>query len=65
MEENKKSGGWDVRASKPAIGDGISWTTPCKRKAKPEAQLGDRRSQSSEPRRVGCGKPPQVGTCHP
>ena len=31
MEENKKSGGWDVRASKSAIGDGISWTTPCKR----------------------------------
>ena len=41
-----------------AIGDGVSWTTPCKRKAKPEAQLGDRRSQSDEPRRVvGCGKP--------
>ena len=27
--------------SKRAIGDGISWKTPCKRKAKPEAQLGD------------------------
>ena len=25
-------------------------------KSKPEAQLGDRRSQSDEPRRVGCGK---------
>ena len=24
--------------------------------AKPEAQLGDSRSQSDEPRRVGCGK---------
>ncbi len=45
-----------------AIGDGLLWTT-CKRKAKPEAQLGDRRSQSDEPRRVGCGKSPQVGTC--
>ena len=31
-------------------------------KAKPEAQLGARRSQSDEPRRVGCGKSPQVGT---
>ena len=45
MEENKKSGGGDVRASKPAIGDGVSWTTPCKRKAQPEAQLGDSRYQ--------------------
>ena len=26
MEENKKSGGGDVRASKPAIGDGVLWT---------------------------------------
>ena len=41
--------------SKPAIGDGISWTTPCKR-GEAEAQLGESRSQSSEPRRVGCGK---------
>ena len=32
-------------------------------KAKPEAQLGESRSQSKEPRRVGCGKSPQVGTC--
>ena len=31
--------------------------------AKPEAQLGESRSQSKEPRRVGCGKSPQVGTC--
>ena len=44
MEENKKSGGGDVRASKPAIGDGVLWT-PCKRKAQPEAQLGDSRYQ--------------------
>ena len=44
MEENKKSGGGDVRASKPAIGDGVLWTT-CKRKAQPEAQLGDSRYQ--------------------
>ena len=43
MEENKKSGGGDVRASKPAIGDGVLWT--CKRKAQPEAQLGDSRYQ--------------------
>ena len=34
-------------------------------KAKPEVQLGDRQSQGVEPRRVGCGKSPQVGTCHP
>ena len=27
-------------------------------KAKPEAQLGDRQSESVEPRRVGCGKSP-------
>lgn len=39
------------RGGKSAIGDGVSWTTPCKRKAQPEAQLGDRRSQSDEPRR--------------
>ena len=45
---------------KPAIGDGVLWTT-CKRKAQPEAQLGDSRSRSSEPRRVGCGENPQVG----
>ena len=25
MEENKKSGGGDARASKPAIGDGVLW----------------------------------------
>ena len=52
------------QGGKPAIGDGVWWTT-CKRKAKPEAQLGDRRNQSDEPRRVGCGENPQVGTCHP
>ena len=40
MEENKKSGGGDVRASKPAIGDGVLWISPCKR-GKAEAQLGD------------------------
>ena len=34
-------------------------------KAKPEVQLGDRQSQGIEPRRVGCGKSQQVGTCHP
>ena len=34
-------------------------------KAKPEAQLGDRQSQGIEPRRVGCGKSQQVGTCPP
>ena len=45
MEENKKSGGGDVRASKPAIGDGVLWISPCKRKAQPEAQLGDSRYQ--------------------
>ena len=38
MEENKKSGGGDVRASKPAIEDGVLWTT-CKRKAKPKRSL--------------------------
>ena len=37
----QKVGGGDVRASKPAIGDGVLWT--CKRKAQPEAQLGDSR----------------------
>ena len=37
------------QGGKPAIGDGVWWTT-CKRKAKPEAQLGDRRNQSDEPR---------------
>ena len=26
---------------KLAIGDGVLWISPCKRKAKPEAQLGD------------------------
>ena len=45
MEENKKSGGRYVRASKPAIGDGVLWISPCKRKAHPEAQLGDNRYQ--------------------
>ena len=34
-------------------------------KAKPEAQLGDSETESKESRRVGCGKSPQVGTCHP
>ena len=34
-------------------------------KAKPEAQLGDSETESKEPRRVGCGKNPQVGTHHP
>ena len=48
MEENKKSGGGDVRASRPAIGDGISWTILCKR-GEAEALLGARRSQSDEP----------------
>ena len=33
----------------------MSWATPCKR-GEAEAQLGESRSQSSEPRRVGCGK---------
>ena len=34
-------------------------------KAKPEAQLGDRRSQSHEPRRVGRGKsPPNPSSIH-
>ena len=42
-----------------AIGDGVLWTT-CKRKAKPEAQLGDSHSESDEPRRVGCGNPHQI-----
>ena len=32
-------------------------------KAKPEAQLGDSETESKEPRRVGCGKSQQVGTC--
>ena len=50
---------------KPAIGEGVLWTTSCKRKAQPEAQLGDSSSQSDEPRRVGCGKPLQEGTCPP
>ena len=45
MEENKKSGGGDARASKPAIGDGVLWATPCKRKAQPEAQLGAREAK--------------------
>ena len=45
--------------------DGELWATPCKRKAKPEAQLGDSETESKEPRRVGCGKSPQVGTWHP
>ena len=45
MEENKKSGGGDVRGIKPAIGDGVLWTTLCKRKAQPKAQLGDSRYQ--------------------
>ena len=34
-------------------------------KAKPEEQLGDSETESKEPRRVDCGKSPQVGTCHP
>ena len=34
-------------------------------KAKPEAQLGDSETESKEPRRVGCGKSPQAGICHP
>ena len=34
-------------------------------KAKPEAQLGDRQSESVEPRRVGCGKsPPNPSSIH-
>ena len=44
MEENKKSGGGDVRASKSAIGDGVLWISPCKR-GEAEAQLGDSRYQ--------------------
>ena len=48
-----------------AIGDGVLWATPCKRKAKPEAQLGDRQSESVEPRRDGCGKfPPNPSSIH-
>ena len=46
MEKNKKSGGGDVRASKPAIGDGVLWISPCKRKAQPEAQLGSREAKA-------------------
>ena len=38
MEENKKSGGGDVRASKPAIGDGVLWT--CKRRRSLKRSLG-------------------------
>ena len=38
--------------------------SPCKR-GEAEAQLGESHSRSDEPRRVGCGKPPQVRTCHP
>ena len=49
---------------KPAIGDGVLWISPCKR-GEAEAQLGESHSRSTEPRRVGCGKPPQVRTCHP
>ena len=30
---------------KPAIGDGVLWTT-CKRKAQPEAQLGSREAKA-------------------
>ena len=49
--------------SKPAIGDGVLWTTMQARRSR--AQLGESSSRSTEPRRVGCGKPPQVRTCHP
>ena len=38
-------------------------TNSIQAKAKPEAQLGDSETESKEPRRVGCGKSPQVGTC--
>ena len=31
---------------KSAIGDGVSWKTPCKRKAQPEAQLGAREAKA-------------------
>ena len=39
MEENKKSGGGDVRASKPAIGDGVLWTFLHASEAKPKRSL--------------------------
>ena len=41
------------RRNPAAVGDGILWAS----EAKPKAQLGDCRSQSHEPRRVGCGNP--------
>ena len=65
MEENKKSGGWDVRASKSPYG--VLCTTPCKRgeaersleTATPKAMsLGG----SVEARIIGRDMPPLIHT---
>ena len=49
MEENKKSGGWDVRASKSPLEMAYCGQLHAS-EGEAEAQLGDRRSQSHEPR---------------
>ena len=43
---NEQKVGWRrCEGEQVAIGDGISWATPCKRKAQPEAQLGAREAK--------------------
>ena len=51
MEENKKSGGGDVRASKSPSEMAYRGQLHSS-EAKPEAQLGDSETQSDEPRSV-------------
>ena len=46
------------KGGKPAIGDGVLWT--CKRRRSLETTTVKAVSLGE----VGCGKSPQVGTCH-
>ena len=58
MKMNKKSGGGDVRASKSPSEMAYRGLSPCKRKAQPEAQLGDSEAKAMSLERVGCGNSP-------
>ena len=64
MEENKKSGGWDVRASKSPSEMAYHGQLHAS-EGEAEAQLGDSETESHEPRRVGCGVNPSGRDIHP
>ena len=64
MEMNKKSGGVDVRASKSPSEMAYRGQLHAS-EAKPEAQLGARRSQSHEPREGRSWQIPTKSLIHP